>query len=182
MPLPARRADVARTFTDERLADVLEELPRTTRWAIIAGWTPGGRRTSWSTWGPTMRPDLLAELSDDQSRRCSTAWSPERHAVRRLPRLRGGHRGGIMTSGAGHPGPEATIAEGPGCDPRRGLAPASATTIYICRAPPRDAYRGRFLGVASAQRLPASPPHSAVGKASPTRGSSLFLRVPRCPG
>ncbi|MFN8084410.1 MAG: CBS domain-containing protein [Dermatophilaceae bacterium] len=172
--LPARRrADVARTFTDERLADVLEELPEDDQVAIIAELDPERAADVLEHMEPDDAADLLAELSDDQAAALLDRMEPgEAAPVRRLLVYAEDTAGGIMTSEPVILGPEATIAEGLAAIRDEGLAPASATTIYICRAP-LETPTGRFLGVASAQRLLREPPHSAVGSIADTRVEPL---------
>ena len=45
---------------------------------------------------------------------------------------------------------------------REELAPALASTVFVCR-PPLETPTGRFIGVVHIQRLLREPPHSSVG-------------------
>lgn len=53
---PKRRGEVAAALDDDRLADVLEELPRTTRSRSWASSRRSAPPTSWRRWTPTTRP------------------------------------------------------------------------------------------------------------------------------
>lgn len=53
---PKRRAEVAAALDDDRLADVMEELPGATRWRSSASWRRSARPMSWRRWTRTTRP------------------------------------------------------------------------------------------------------------------------------
>ena len=78
--------------------------------------------------------------------------------------------GGLMTTEPVILGPEATIAEALAVVRREELAPALASTVFVCR-PPLETPTGRFLGVVHIQRLLREPPHAPVGSVVDKRWS-----------
>jgi hypothetical protein len=67
-----RRAEIAAALDDERLADVLEEMPRTSRWSCSAAWRTSGPPTSWRPWRPTTPPTCSASCRPRRRSGCSS--------------------------------------------------------------------------------------------------------------
>ena len=63
-----RRYEVADALDDERLADVFEELPRTTSGSSLATWTPERAADVLEAMDPDDAADLLGELPDAEPR------------------------------------------------------------------------------------------------------------------
>jgi Mg/Co/Ni transporter MgtE len=112
---------------------------------------------------PDDAADLLAELSTDRQEQLLQLMEPDEAApLRRLLAYDEKTAGGLMTTEPVILGPEATIAEALAVVRREELAPALASTVFVCR-PPLETPTGRFIGVVHIQRLLREPPHSSVG-------------------
>jgi CBS domain-containing protein/sporulation protein YlmC with PRC-barrel domain len=145
-----RRLEVATALDNERLADVLEELPEDDQVAILSGL----ERT---------RAAVLGELPDDQAAELLELMEPdEAKDVRRLLAYEENTAGGLMTTEPVILGPETPIAAALAHVRRRDLTPALASMVFVVR-PPLETPTGRFIGVVHLQRLLREPPHDAIG-------------------
>ena len=160
---PQRWAEVAAALDDDKLADILEELPEDDQVEILAGLDTERAADVLEAMQPDDAADLLAELSTDRQEQLLQLMEPDEAApLRRLLAYDEKTAGGLMTTEPVILGPEATIAEALAVVRREELAPALASTVFVCR-PPLETPTGRFIGVVHIQRLLREPPHSSVG-------------------
>lgn len=160
---PQRRAEVAAALSDDKLADILEELPEDDQVEILAGLDTERAADVLEAMQPDDAADLLSELSEDQQEQLLQLMEPDEAApLRRLLSYDENTAGGLMTTEPVILGPEATIAEALAVVRREELAPALASTVFVCR-PPLETPTGRFIGVVHIQRLLREPPHESVG-------------------
>ena len=160
-----RRHEVAAALDDERLADVLEELPeaRPAR-APRARSTPNGPRTCWRRWTPTTRPTCSPSCPPTTPKRLLALMEPDEAApVRRLLHYADDTAGGLMTPEpiVLRPGRHGRRGAGPHPQPRH---PARAGRAGLRRAArPSATPTGRYLGCVHFQRLLREPPFELVG-------------------
>jgi Mg/Co/Ni transporter MgtE len=154
---------VAAALDDDKLADVLEELPEDDQVEILATLESGRAADVLEAMEPDDAADLLSELSVEQQEELLQLMEPTDAApLRRLLSYEENTAGGLMTSEPVILGPEASIAEALAVVRRAELSPALAATVFVCR-PPLETPTGKYLGMVHIQRLLREPPHSAVG-------------------
>ena len=159
---PKRRHEIAAALDDERLADVLEELPEDDQVKILASLADERAADILEEMDPDDAADLLAELPPTERERLLQLMEPgEAAPVRRLLRYGEDTAGGLMTSEPIILAPDATIAEALARVRNPDVTPALATQVYVCR-PPSETPTGRYLGVAHVQRLLREPPSALV--------------------
>ncbi len=139
---PKRRGEVAAALDDDRLADVLEELPEDDQVEILGELATERAADVLEAMQPDDAADLLGELPKEQAEQLLRLMEPEEAAdVRRLLSYGDRTAGGMMTTEPVVLGPDATIAEALAHDPRAELSPALAAAVYVCRPPTGDADR-----------------------------------------
>ena len=157
-----RRHEIAAALDDERLADVLGELPEDVQVKILAQLTDERAADVLEEMDTDDAADLLAELPAAERERLMQLMEPgEAAPVRRLLRYSEDTAGGLMTSEPIILSPDATIAEALARVRNPDVTPALATQVYVCR-PPSQTPTGRYLGVAHVQRLLREPPSALV--------------------
>lgn len=157
-----RQQEVAEALNDDRLADVMEELPEEDQINIITGLTDERAADVLEKMNDDDAADLLRELPTRDQERLLEFMEPEEAApVRRLMTYGEYTAGGMMTSEPVVLLPDATVAEALARLRNPDLSPALAAQVYVVR-PPQATPTGRYLGVAHFQRLLREPPSSLV--------------------
>ncbi len=161
---PKRRREVAAALDDERLADVLEELPEDDQIEILSGLEGDRAAHVLEEMQPDDAADLLSELPSEQAERLMALMDPEdADPVRRLLAYDDYTAGGLMTTDPVVLAPDDTVAEALAHVRRTELNVPLATAVYVCR-PPLETPTGRFLGTAHLQRLLREPPQTPLGQ------------------
>ena len=157
-----RRGEIAAALDDERLADVLEELPEDDQVHILGQLESERAADILEEMSPDDAADLIAELPPETAERLLQLMEPgEAEDVRRLMSYEEHTAGGLMTTDPVILPPDATVAEALARIRDAALSPSLAAMVYVCR-PPVEAPTGRFIGVAHFQRLLREPPSSLV--------------------
>lgn len=152
MPL-SRRKQLAEAMEDERLADLLEELPEDEQLRIIEGLDHERLVDVLEEMEFDDLADLLAEMPGEQRRRVLDALDEEdAETMRRLLSYEEGTAGSLLTPEVIILGPTATVAEALAeiRDPEWMVS--IAAQVFVCR-PPFKPPTGRYLGVVYFQRL-----------------------------
>ena len=158
-----RRVEVARELQDERLADVLQELPDDDQVQILSQLDIDRAADVLEEMDPDDAADLLHELPDSQQELLLERMEPEdAEDVRRLLEYEEGTAGSLMTPVPVILPPEATVAEAMATIRQQEISPALASLVIVAR-PPLETPTGRFLGVVHFQRLLRYPPPEAIG-------------------
>ncbi|OII63901.1 magnesium transporter [Streptomyces sp. CC53] len=159
---PKRRAEVAAALHDDRLADVLEELPEDDQIEILGKLKAERAADVLEAMDPDDAADLLSELPEDDKERLLRLMRPDDAAdVRRLMSYEERTAGGLMTTEPIVLRPDATVADALARVRQQDLPPALAAQVYVCR-PPDETPTGKYLGTVHFQRLLRDPPFTLV--------------------
>ena len=159
---PKRRAEVAAALDDDRLADVLEELPEDDQVEILGKLKEERAADVLEAMDPDDAADLLSELPEEDKERLLTLMRPDDAAdVRRLLSYEERTAGGLMTTEPIVLRPDATVADALARVRQPDLSPALAAQVYVCR-PPDETPTGKYLGTVHFQRLLRDPPFTLV--------------------
>lgn len=157
-----RQQEVAEALNDDRLADVMEELPEEDQINIISSLADERAADVLERMNDDDAADLLRELPADEQERLLEIMEPDEAApVRRLMTYGEYTAGGMMTSEPVVLLPDATVAEALARLRNPDLSPALAAQVFVVR-PPQATPTGRYLGVAHFQRLLREPPSALV--------------------
>jgi Mg/Co/Ni transporter MgtE len=159
----ARRNEVAAALDDERLADVLGELPEHDQVGILTALDRDRAADVLEEMDPDDAADLLAELPKPDREELLGLMEPdEASPVRQLLAYQPGTAGSVMTSEPIVLTPDSTVAEALARVREPQLHPAVAAQVFVARAP-MSTPTGRYLGVVHFQQLLREPPASMLG-------------------
>lgn len=160
---PSRSAEIAAALDDERLADVLEELPEEDQVALLSSLRQDRAADVLEAMEPDDAADLLGDLPANQAEELLELMQPEdARQVRQLLGYADDSAGGLMTTEPVIVGPEATVATCLALVRRKELAPALASMVFVVR-PPLETPTGKYIGLVHLQRLLREAPHEPVG-------------------
>ena len=160
---PARSAEIAAALDDERLADVLEELPEEEQIALLGTLRTDRAADVLEAMDPDDAADLLGDLPDEEAEALLELMEPEdADQVRQLLGYEDDTAGGLMTTEPVIVGPEASVASCLALVRKQELPPALASMVFVVR-PPLETPTGRYIGLVHIQRLLREAPHEAIG-------------------
>ncbi len=172
LPLEKRQR-LAEIMEDERLADLLEELPEDEQIRIIEGLDLERAADVLEAMDPDDAADLLGELPADERARLLGAMEPdEATPVRRLLTYESATAGGLMTPEPVIMQPDSTVAEALAMLRIKTLPVALAAQVFVVN-PPTSVPTGRYLGAIGIQRLLRHPPSMLLGDLVPDRPEYL---------
>ncbi len=154
---------MAAALNDERLADVLEELPEEDQVEILGNLDSERAADVLEEMSPDDAADLIAELPPETAEALLALMEPdEAKSVRRLMSYEERTAGAMMTTEPVILPPDATVADALAHVRNAELTPSLAALVYVCRAP-YEPPTGRLIGIAHIQRLLREPPSTMVG-------------------
>jgi CBS domain-containing protein len=163
LPLQQRR-QLAEMLDDERLADLLEELPEAEQLRIIEGLDLERLLGVLDEMEYDDLADLLAEMPGEQRTRILEAMEPEEaDTLRQLLSYPEGSAGAMMTPEIIILGPTATVAEALAQIRDPEWLVSIAAQVFVCQ-PPYKPPTGTYLGVVYFQRLLREPPSMQIGR------------------
>lgn len=165
---PELRQSVAAVLSNERLADIVEELSESDQTELLSKLDESRAADVLEAMNPDDAADLLGELPDPVKDRLLELMEPEEsEPVRRLLQYSADTAGGLMTTDPVVLTPDATIAEALARVRNEDLTPAMASLVFVCR-PPQTTPTGPYLGCVHIQRLLRDPPFDLVAGALDT--------------
>jgi len=163
LPLPQRR-QLAEAMEDDRLADLLEELPEAEQLRMIEGFDVERLLSVLEEMEVDDLADLLAEMPGEQRTQILSAMDSEDAAVlRRLLSYEEGTAGSLMTPDVIILGQNATVAEALAEVRHPDWLVSIAAQVFVTQ-PPFVAPTGTYLGVVHFQRLLREPPSMTLGR------------------
>jgi Mg/Co/Ni transporter MgtE len=153
---------VAEELDDERLADVLEELPEDEQLDIIEELDDERAAEILDLMEPDDAADLMANLPEERTEALLELMDQdEAEDLRRLMTYAPFTAGGLMTTEPIICAADATVAEAMALIRRQDVAPALAASVFVT-LPPYETVTGRYLGVVHFQRMLRYPPHERL--------------------
>ena len=160
---PNRSAEIAAALDDERLADVLEELPEEDQVALLKTLQTERAVDVLEAMDRDDAADLLGDLPEAEAQKFLELMEPEdAEQVRQLLGYEDDTAGGLMTTEPVIVGPETTIAMCLALVRKQQMPPALASMVFVVR-PPLETPTGRYIGLVHTQRLLREAPHESVG-------------------
>jgi hypothetical protein len=157
MPL-ARRRQLAAAMDDERLADLLEELPEDEQLRLVEALDLDRLIGVLEEMEYDDLVDLLGEMPGEQRSKILEAMDVEdADVVRQLLSYEAATAGGMMTPELIILGPTTTVSEALAHVRQSEWVVSIAAQVFVCR-PPFKAPTGKFIGTAHFQRLLREPP------------------------
>lgn len=162
---PQVRQAVAGVLSNERLADIVEELSEDDQTELLSHLEESRAADVLEAMNPDDAADLLGELPGAVKDRLLELMEPEEsEPVRRLLQYSSDTAGGLMTTEPVVLTPDATIAEALARVRNEDLTPALASLVFVCR-PPQATPTGQYLGCVHIQKLLRDPPFDLVAGA-----------------
>jgi CBS domain-containing protein len=163
LPLTQRK-QLAEAMDDERLADLLEELPEAEQLRIIEGLDMDRMVSVLEEMEYDDLADLLAEMPGEQRTRVLDAMDEEdADVMRRLLAYDEGTAGALMTPDIIILGANATVAEALAQIRDPDWLVSIAAQVFVVQ-PPYKPPTGTYLGVVHFQRLLREPPSMELGR------------------
>jgi CBS domain-containing protein/sporulation protein YlmC with PRC-barrel domain len=163
LPLSRRRL-LAAALEDERLADLLEEMPEDEQVRLIEGLDPERVGRVLDEMEADDAADLLGELSRSEQEELLAAMDPdEAEPVRRLLVYKPDTAGGLMTPEPIILSSATTVSQALAHIRNPDLPVPLATQVFVCQ-PPLETPTGRFVGVVGIQRLLRESPSKPIGR------------------
>ncbi|MBA3287393.1 MAG: magnesium transporter [Acidimicrobiia bacterium] len=157
LPMSQRR-QLAAAMDDERLADLLEELPEPEQVRLVEGLDLDRLVGVLDEMELDDLADLLGEMSGEQQLRILAAMdSEDADVLRRLLSYEKATAGGMMTPEVIVLGPTATVADALAEIRQSHWVVSIAAQVFVCQ-PPLKPPTGKMLGTAHVQRLLREPP------------------------
>lgn len=161
LPL-GRRRRLAELMEDDRLADLLEELPEDEQIRLLEGLDQERAAHVLEEMEPDDAADLLGELPEPERLRLLEAMGPEDSTpLRRLLAYADDTAGGLMTPEPVVLGATSTVAEALAVIRAADLPVELAAQVFVVR-PPTSTPTGQFLGTVPFQRLLREAPGTAL--------------------
>ena len=159
-----QRRQIAEAMDDERLADVLEELPEEEQVRLVESLDRDRLEGVFNEMEFDDLADLLGKMSEAQQEIMLDVMDEEdAETVRRLLSYEEGTAGGLMTPEVIILGPTATVSEALAQMRDPDWVVSIAAQVFVCN-PPFKSPTGKFLGIAHFQHLLREPPHMELGR------------------
>lgn len=163
LPVDKRR-QLAEAMEDERLADVLEELPEAEQVRLVEQLDRDRLVGVFDEMELDDLADLLGEMAPaDQERMIEVMDDDDADVIRQLLSYEEGTAGGLMTPEVIILGPDSTVAEALAQVRDPNWVVSIATQIFVTQAPYK-APTGKLLGVVHVQKLLREPPNMKLGQ------------------
>jgi Mg/Co/Ni transporter MgtE len=161
---PVQRQQLAKEMDDDRLADLLEELPENEQLALIANLDMDRLIDVLEEMEFDDLADLLAEMpAQKRSEVLEAMDDDDADVVRSLLSHASGTAGSLMTPEIIIMGAHATVAEALAQVRDPEWLVSNAAQVYVTQ-PPYKAPTGTYLGVVHLQRLLREPPSTELGQ------------------
>lgn len=160
---PTRRTQIARELDDERLADILAELPDDDQAELLDTLDIERAADILEEMDPDDAADVLQELDDNKAEVLLELMDPEESApVRRLMNFPDDTVGALMTPEPVVLTPQTTVAEALALARDPEIPTSLASLVFVVR-PPTATPTGPYLGCVHLQKLLREPPSTLIG-------------------
>ncbi len=177
LPIERRRA-LAAVMQDERLAELLAEIPEDEQVRIVEGLDLAHAARVLDEMAAEDAADLLGELPDIRRAQLLGAMDPEEaDPVRRLLGYKGDTAGGLMTPEPVIMATTAIVAEALARIRESRLSPALAAQVFVT-GPPYETPTGRYRGLVGYQRLLQEPPMTPLARCLEEHPAPLPVSAP----
>jgi len=161
LPSP-RMLEIVSQMSEERLADVLEEMHEDDQVAIIERLDEDYAAAVLDSMEPNDAADLIGRLGQEKSEALLRRMDPdEADDVRMLLEYAPDTAGGLMTTDPVILSSDATVAEALVLIRRKEVSSALATTVFVTLSP-YEPPTGRYLGLVHFQKLLRVAPHERL--------------------
>ncbi|QGU04285.1 magnesium transporter MgtE N-terminal domain-containing protein [Corynebacterium comes] len=160
---PGQRHQLASELNDERLADILQELPEDHQAELLETLDIERAADVLEEMDPDDAADILQELPDNKAEVLLELMDPEESApVRRLMSFSPDTVGALMTPEPLILTPQTTVAEALALARDPELPTSLASMVFVVR-PPTATPTGKYLGCVHMQKLLREPPSTLIG-------------------